>query len=54
MPALPESSFLATLDQNGKNLTSKELATKLAQWQQENKQISVIISGTWGLTQEVK
>lgn len=51
---LSGKEYLITLEIEGKELTSKELAEKLNQIQIENSNITFIIGGSYGLSPEIK
>ena len=54
LAALPPKAHVIVLDEHGKDLTSRELAAKLASWQENANHLAFIIGGADGLTDEVK
>ncbi len=54
LKALPPKGFVILLDERGKDLTSRELARKMAQWQEQGQHPVFIIGGADGVTAEVK
>lgn len=55
LAALPPKAFVVLLDEHGKDLTSRELADKMAAWQDQGvAELAFIIGGADGLTDEVK
>lgn len=54
LAALPAKAFVVLLDEHGKDLTSRELAAKLASWQEQGRDLAFVIGGADGLTDEVK
>jgi len=46
-------NFLITLDKSGQKLSSEELAKKLNSWQTTHPQITFIIGGAFGLSEEL-
>lgn len=53
--ALPAKAFVVALDENGKDLSSRELATKLGTWQDQGiNDLAFLIGGADGLTDVVK
>ncbi len=52
---LPAKAFVVALDENGKDLSSRELATKLEAWQNQSiNDLVFVIGGADGLTDAVK
>ncbi len=51
--ALPESCFCVVMDGRGEQLSSMELAKKLASWQQKAKHVAFLIGGAEGHTPEL-
>lgn len=55
LAALPPKAFVVLLDEHGKDLTSRELADKVAMWQDQGvAELAFVIGGADGLTDEVK
>ena len=55
LAALPEHAFVVILDEHGQDLTSRELAHKMATWQDQGVQeLVLVIGGADGLTAAVK
>ena len=55
LAALPAKALLVALDENGKDLSSRELAAKLAAWRdQGTNDLAFVIGGADGLTESVK
>jgi len=53
--ALPAKAFTVVLDETGKELSSRELAAKLAAWQEQGvHDLVFIIGGADGVTETVK
>ena len=46
-------NFLITLDKSGQKLSSEELAKKLDSWQTNHPQITFVIGGAFGLSEEL-
>ncbi len=46
--------FLVLLDERGRSLSSKDLASKLGHWQQDGRDISFVIGGPDGVSDSVK
>jgi 23S rRNA (pseudouridine1915-N3)-methyltransferase len=52
---VPRGAFIAVLDEHGKDLSSRELAIKLAAWQDQGvRNLVFVIGGTDGLPEAVK
>lgn len=51
---IKDKDLVITLDINGQSVTSLELASKLAQFESENSNLTFIIGGSYGLSDEVK
>lgn len=49
LDAVPKDSLVIALDEQGKEFTTIELAQKLTLWQEENREISLLIGGADGL-----
>jgi 23S rRNA (pseudouridine1915-N3)-methyltransferase len=47
--ALPKGARVVVLDERGTNLTTKALAGKISQWQQEGDDVALVIGGPDGL-----
>jgi 23S rRNA (pseudouridine1915-N3)-methyltransferase len=55
LDSLPAKSFVVALDERGKDLSSRELAVKLAAWQDQGvRDLVFTIGGADGLTESVK
>lgn len=54
LKAIPAKSFVILLDERGKDLSSRELATKFAAWQERGVPLVFIIGGADGVTDEVR
>ncbi|MFC1615960.1 23S rRNA (pseudouridine(1915)-N(3))-methyltransferase RlmH [Patescibacteria group bacterium] len=54
LKTIKENSFIITLDEGGNECTSKEFSKKISQITQNNKHITFIIGGAFGLDKEVK
>jgi len=55
LAALPAKALLVALDENGKDLSSRELAAKLTAWRdQGTNDLAFVIGGADGLTDAVK
>ncbi|MFA6279204.1 MAG: 23S rRNA (pseudouridine(1915)-N(3))-methyltransferase RlmH [Bdellovibrionales bacterium] len=55
LAALPAQSFVVILDEHGQDLTSRELAHKMAAWQDQGvSELVLVIGGADGLTAAVK
>jgi 23S rRNA (pseudouridine1915-N3)-methyltransferase len=53
--AIPKDSLVVLMDEHGKDLSSVELAAKMAQWQESGKQnLIFVIGGADGLTPDVR
>lgn len=53
--AISAKAFVVLLDEQGKDLTSRELATKLASWQESGaSELVFVIGGADGVTDEVR
>lgn len=52
--ALPDRCRRVILDEHGKDLTTAELAQRLAHWQQEGQDVALIIGGPDGLADDLK
>lgn len=48
------SAYLITLDGQGKNYTSEALADRLRYWQENHREIALVIGAPEGLTPEIK
>lgn len=46
--------YLVVLDERGQSVTTKKLATKLAQWQDMGRNVSLVIGGADGLHESLK
>lgn len=53
LKVLPEDARLITLDERGAQWTSEQLAARLAAWQQEGRDVALVIGGPDGLAPEV-
>jgi len=51
---LTPGSFVVAMDPHGKQLSSEEFAATINAWQLNSKQISFVIGGAYGLSNEVK
>jgi 23S rRNA (pseudouridine1915-N3)-methyltransferase len=55
LKAIPAKAFVVALDERGKDLSSRELAVKLAAWQDQGaRDLVFLIGGADGLTDEVR
>jgi len=55
LAALPPKAFVVVLDEKGKDLSSRELAGKIAQWREQGvRELAFVIGGADGLTEPVK
>ena len=56
LPAMSGTDILVLLDETGNNWSSKDLAGKIATWQQRGtiKSVAFLIGGPYGVSQEVK
>jgi 23S rRNA (pseudouridine1915-N3)-methyltransferase len=54
LKALPPKSQIILLDERGKDLSSRELATKLAAWQENADDLAFVIGGADGVTEEIR
>jgi len=55
LAALPAKALVVLLDERGKDLTSRELAGKLSDWQDQGvSDLALIIGGADGVTDEVR
>jgi len=55
LQAIPENATVVLLDENGKDLTSRELATKLGNWRDQGvRDLVFVIGGADGLTDAIK
>lgn len=55
LKALPPKSFVVLLDERGKDMTSRDFATKLSNWQDQGlNDLVFIIGGADGVTDEVR
>ena len=54
LKAIPEGSFVILLDERGKDLTSRELSTKIVSWQDVGKDLVFIIGGADGVSEKVR
>ncbi len=52
--ALPASAHLIVLDERGKDLTTRQLAQQLEQWQQSGQDIALVIGGADGIAPALK
>lgn len=53
--ALPQKAFVVAMDENGKDLSSRELAVKLTAWRDNGaNDLAFVIGGADGLTDEIK
>ena len=52
--ALPKNAFKVALDERGSNLTTRELADRLAAWQMQGRDVAFVIGGADGLPPAVK
>jgi 23S rRNA (pseudouridine1915-N3)-methyltransferase len=51
---IPQNSLIVALDRKGKNLSSEELAKRVADWQNRGiKHVALLIGGTLGLSEHV-
>jgi 23S rRNA (pseudouridine1915-N3)-methyltransferase len=54
MKALPPSARVILLDERGKDLTSRELAAKLATWQEDAQDLAFVIGGADGVSEDMR
>jgi 23S rRNA (pseudouridine1915-N3)-methyltransferase len=54
LKALPPSSQVVLLDERGKDLTSRELAAKLAGWQEDARDLTIVIGGADGHSEDMR
>ena len=54
LKSIPANAFAILCDERGKDLSSMELAARLAAWQQRSNEIAFIIGGADGVTDEVR
>ncbi|HEU0117272.1 MAG TPA: 23S rRNA (pseudouridine(1915)-N(3))-methyltransferase RlmH [Alphaproteobacteria bacterium] len=54
LKSISSKSFTVLLDERGKDLTSRELAGKMAAWQEQGRDLTFIIGGADGVTDDVK
>jgi len=54
LKAIPSKSFVIALDERGKDMSSRDFATKLAAWQELSHDLTFIIGGADGLTEEIR
>ncbi len=54
LKAMPEDAFVTLCDETGKDLSSRELAVKLSEWQQRAATLVFIIGGADGVTDAVR
>lgn len=54
LKAIPKGNLIITLDERGKLWDSKTLAQQLNDWQLQSRDISLLVGGPDGLSQEVK
>ncbi|HWZ47527.1 MAG TPA: 23S rRNA (pseudouridine(1915)-N(3))-methyltransferase RlmH [Herbaspirillum sp.] len=47
--ALPKGALVVALDERGKDLSSMQLSSHLTQWQQEGRDVALVIGGADGL-----
>ena len=52
--AIPKNAKLVVLDEHGKDLTTMALADSMKRWQQDGRDIAIIIGGADGLDPELK
>ena len=49
LAALPRDSHVVALDERGRSWSTRELASRLAQWQQDGQTIALLVGGADGL-----
>ncbi len=55
LAALPPKAYVVILDERGKDLSSRELADKLAAWKDQGaRELAFVIGGADGLTEAIK
>jgi len=54
LAALPKQAWVVALDEKGKSWNSKELAKSLSNWQQDGRDVALLIGGADGLASAVK
>ncbi len=54
LKAIPPKAFVVLLDERGKDMTSRELAAKIAGWQQQGSDLAFVIGGADGVTDKVR
>ena len=54
LAAVPKDALLVTLDERGRDLTTKALAQQLERWQLDARPLVFVIGGTEGLDERVK
>ena len=52
--ALPKGVHIIALDERGKDVSTKDLATQMSAWRQDGKDIALLIGGADGLDPELK
>ena len=52
--ALPKGARIIALDERGRDLTSVQLSTQLQSWQQDGRDVALVIGGADGLDAEFK
>jgi 23S rRNA (pseudouridine1915-N3)-methyltransferase len=54
LKVVPSKTFVVLLDERGKDLTSRELATKISGWQEQNAEMIFLIGGADGVIDKVR
>ncbi|MDX2028797.1 MAG: 23S rRNA (pseudouridine(1915)-N(3))-methyltransferase RlmH [Alphaproteobacteria bacterium] len=54
LASLPAKAYAILLDERGKDLTSREFASKLDRWKEQNADLVFIIGGADGVTEDVR
>jgi len=54
LKAVPPKSFVILLDERGKDMTSRELAAKMASWQEQGSDLIFLIGGANGVADKVR
>jgi len=51
LAALPDKVRVVALDENGKERTTREMSRQLARWQEEGRDVALLVGGADGLSE---
>jgi 23S rRNA (pseudouridine1915-N3)-methyltransferase len=54
LKALKPKSFVVLLDERGKDMSSRDFAAQLSSWQEQNSDVTFIIGGADGVTNDIR